>query len=71
MQKAWPILSSWKTPEQAPRRNIRRVEGITQLPLFEPDLLAQAVDANEESVKPYRRIHLHLMGEPPSDQDAE
>jgi putative transposase len=56
-------LLYWKTPEAAPRRSIRRVEGITQLLLFEPDDLSQAVGATEERRKPRRRAHLHLVGE--------
>ena len=64
-------LLYWKTPEQVPRRNIRRVEGITQLPLFDPDLLAMAVGANEESGKPHRRTHLHLVGESTERQGIE
>jgi len=63
-------LLYWKTPKPAQRTRIRRVEGITQLPLFDPDLLALAVGAHEASGKPRRRTHLHLVGEPPSDQDA-
>ncbi len=68
-QGGW--LLYWKTPEQVPRRNIHRVEGITQLLLFDPDLLAMAVGANEESGKPRRRTHLHLVGESTERQGIE
>ncbi len=64
-------LLYWKTPEQAPGPRKRRVEGITQLPLFDPDLLAMAVGANEESGKPRRHTHLHLVEERAQDQQTE
>src|SRR6266487_568531 len=60
-QGGW--LLYWKTPDQAPFHRKRRVEGITQLPLFDPSLIAMAVGANEESGKPPRRTHLHLVAE--------
>jgi transposase len=64
-------LLYWKTPEQAPFHRRRRVEGITQLPLFDPSLIAMAVGANEESGKPRRSTHLQLVDSPSSDQDTE
>jgi len=68
-QGGW--LLYWKTPEQAPFHRKRRVEGITQLPLFDPDLLAMAVGADAGSGGARPRIHLHLMGEPNPHPDAE
>ncbi len=55
----------WKTPELAHTRRRRRVAGITQLPLF--DLAVGAEAAGRTSP----RTPLHLVVVPPSDQDAE
>ena len=64
-------LLYWKTPEQAPARRKRRMEGIIQLPLFESSPEARAVGADEGSKIPSPRTHLHLVGEPDSHLDAE
>jgi putative transposase len=61
----------WKTPEQVPRRNVRRVEGITQLPLFETQLLEKAVGADAGSGATRSRTHLHLLGERAQGQGIE
>ena len=53
----------WKTPEQVPRRNVHSVEGITQLPLFETQLLEKAVGADAGSGATRSRTHLHLLRE--------
>jgi transposase len=54
----------WKTPEQAPQHPRSRVQGIIQLPLFEPDSLAQAAGADTTSTMPRPRSHLHVIEEP-------
>jgi putative transposase len=68
-QGGW--LLYWKTPKPAPRHPKRRVEGITQLALFEPPLLVMAVGANEESKKSRRHTHLHLVGASIESQETE
>jgi hypothetical protein len=64
-------LLYWKTPDQAPAHRRRRVAGMVQLPLFE--LLPQdlAVGADETRGAAHLRTHLHLVGEPNSQLDAE
>lgn len=61
----------WKTPEQVPRRNVRSVESITQLPLFETQLLEKAVGADAGSGATRSRTHLHLVGESTERQGIE
>lgn len=50
----------WKTLEPEPRRSLRSVEGIIQLPLFDPEPRDLAVGAEQEASTPGPRTHLHL-----------
>jgi hypothetical protein len=61
-QGGW--LLYWKTPEQAPLRRKCRVEGITQLPLFELSSLDLAIGADEGRGAAHPRTQLHLISKP-------
>jgi hypothetical protein len=61
-------LLYWKTPELASARRRRRVAGIMQLPLFDPEPIDLAVEAAEGRDAPHPRSHLQLVEKPPSDQ---
>ena len=64
-------LLYWKTPEYAPAHRKRRIEGIVQLPLFDPQTFAKAVGADERRGAPHPRTHLHLVPKLSDEQDAE
>ena len=65
-------LLYWKTPDQAPARRKRRVEGIIQLPLFDLSPQEKAVGASTPGRgATHPRTHLHLVAKRASDQDAE
>ncbi len=56
-------LLYWKTPELAPARRRRRVAGITQLPLFDVAVEAEAMD------QAFRRTRLQLVVDPDAHTD--
>jgi hypothetical protein len=64
-------LLYWRTPDSAPARRKRRVEGIIQLPLFDLSPQEKAVGADEGSGAPRPRPFLYLVGEPSEDQGTE
>jgi putative transposase len=64
-------LLDWRTPEYAPRSRKRRVAGIVQLPLFDPEPRDLAVGAEAEDTATGRRPHLHLVGEQTPGGESE
>jgi hypothetical protein len=61
----------WRTPSYQPRRGIRRIAGMVQLPLFELSPLDMAVGADTGRDVARLRPHLHLVGEPTESQGTE
>ena len=64
-------LLYWKTPDPAPAHRKRRIEGIIQLPLFDPLPEAKAIGADERRGTPHPHTHLHLVPSRTDEQDAE
>jgi transposase len=60
----------WKTPEQAPQRSLRRVEGVIQLPLFDFSLKEKAAGAEETSHTTYPHSQIHLVKKLSEHQDT-
>jgi Integrase core domain len=54
-------LLYWKTPDYAPAHRKRRIEGIVQLPLFDPPPIDMAVGADEGRGATHPRTQLHLV----------
>jgi transposase len=64
-------LLYWRTPDHTPARSRRRVRGIVQLPLFDPEPQDMAVGA-DAGIGPRRsRTHLHLVEERAQGQGTE
>jgi len=51
----------FRAPSYQPRRRIRRIEGLVQLPLFDPKTVALAVGSHETSSQIRERPHLSLI----------
>jgi hypothetical protein len=58
----------FRSPQLASARRRRRVAGIMQLPLFDPEPIDLAMGADEGRDAPHPRSHLQLVEKPPSDQ---
>lgn len=64
-------LLYWKNPDHAPAHRRHRVPGMVQLSLFELSPQELAVGADETRGVAHPQTHLHLVGEPNSQLDAE
>jgi putative transposase len=64
-------LLYWKMPELAPKRHIRPVEGIIQLPLFDLPPREMAAGAEDGSGTTEQRPHLHSVPKQPMWQETE
>ena len=51
----------WRAPSYQSRRRVRPIEGIVQLPLFEPPTVALAAGAEKEHVVESEQPHLSLI----------
>lgn len=51
----------WRAPSYQPRRGIRRIGGLVQLPLFDQETVALAVGSHETSSQIRERPHLSLI----------
>jgi hypothetical protein len=60
----------WRTPDKAPARRKRRVEGFVQLLLFDFPLEEKAVGTDVPSLST-PRSHLHLLPKHPENQGTE
>lgn len=59
----------WRTPQDAPPRRKRQVQGIVQLPLFDVPVQEKAVGANGTDPIAQPRSLLHLVPKPSSEQE--
>jgi putative transposase len=62
-------LLYWRTPDYAPARRKRRVEGLVQPLLFDLERQDMAVGANEASFTPSLRSHLHQVKKPSETEE--
>jgi len=64
-------LLYWRVPLYAPRRRIRHIPGIVQLPLFDLQFLEKVVGTDVTSLATRPRGHLHLVPQPAFGQGTE
>lgn len=62
-------LLYWRTPDYAPTRRKRRVEGLVQPLLFDLERVEKALGANEASFTPSLRSQLHLVKNPSETEE--
>jgi hypothetical protein len=61
----------WRAPSYQPRKRIRPIEGMVQLPLLDPLPEAKTVGADEGRGAPHTRTHLHLVSKRTSEQEGQ
>jgi hypothetical protein len=61
----------FRAPSYQPRKRIRPIAGMVQLPLLDPLPEAKAVGADEGRGAPHPRTHLHLVSKRTSEQEGQ